>query len=96
MIMRTLINTFKFLLIFTAGLSLFAASAYAGWSTEIVDSEGCVGTQTSLVIDNNGHLHITYFDNTNYDLKYAYFAGAESFFYFFLFISFINRRQKTD
>ena len=37
----------------------------------IIDSNGDVGKFTSIAIDSNGFKHISYYDNTNDDLKYA-------------------------
>ena len=37
----------------------------------IVDSSGTVGVHTSIAIDSRGYKHISYYDETNKDLKYA-------------------------
>ena len=42
------------------------------WNIYNVDSSGDQGRYTSLALDNEGNRHISYFDNTNKDLKYAY------------------------
>jgi len=42
-----------------------------GWSMEIVDSAGSVGAYTSIALDSGNNPHISYWDSTNYDLKYA-------------------------
>jgi hypothetical protein len=41
------------------------------WQIQTIDSLGSVGSFTSIVIDNNNKLHISYLDNVNNDLKYA-------------------------
>ncbi|MFX1263018.1 MAG: PKD domain-containing protein [Promethearchaeota archaeon] len=47
------------------------------WQIEVVDSEGNVGSSSSLVLDSNDNPHISYSDGTNYDLKYARWTGIE-------------------
>ncbi len=46
----------------------------SGWHIETVDSVGSWfwGDHTSLTLDEGGHAHISYYDETNEDLKYAY------------------------
>jgi ribosomal protein S27E len=47
------------------------------WHTEIVDSNGNVGSFTSMVLDDQDHPHISYFDESNYWLKYAKWTGND-------------------
>ena len=44
----------------------------SGWHVETVDSREYVGLYTSLALDGSGYPHISYFDFTNGDLRYAY------------------------
>ncbi|UCD91832.1 MAG: PKD domain-containing protein [Methanobacteriota archaeon] len=46
------------------------------WHVYVVDSEGIVGAGTSIEVDSNNIPHISYFDLTYEDLKYAKWIGA--------------------
>ena len=47
------------------------------WSTPVsLDSTGWVGLDTSLAIDSNDHLHVTYQDNSNANLAYVTYDGS--------------------
>jgi len=44
------------------------------WNLTIVDSNGDVGNSSSIVLDSKGSPHISYYDYTNGDLKYAWYG----------------------
>jgi hypothetical protein len=43
-----------------------------GWLTEVVDANLDVGWYASMAIDNNGHIHIAYYDAKFKDLRFAW------------------------
>ncbi|MED5291045.1 MAG: Ig domain-containing protein, partial [Candidatus Thermoplasmatota archaeon] len=48
-----------------------SCSSASSWTTSTIDSVGNVGSRTSIAIDSNDAVHISYHDITNGDLKYA-------------------------
>lgn len=50
---------------------LVSAPPDSEWSIQTVDSEGNVGYYTSIALDSSDRPHISYYDETNDDLKYA-------------------------
>lgn|GEM_PF-5131349 len=65
-------KTFVFAtLLFTLHLIINYRFLWADWLIETVDSKGVVGGGTSIALDTNGCPHISYWDWTNGDLKYA-------------------------
>ncbi|HUT97736.1 MAG TPA: T9SS type A sorting domain-containing protein [bacterium] len=57
-------------------LVLVSTSLAGEWRIETVDSTDNVGKFTSLALDSSGYPHISYYDYTNIDLKYARWDGA--------------------
>ena len=58
---------------------LLAVTVHASalvWEIQTVES-GNVGRYTSLALDSSDYPHISYYDSTNYNLKYAYWDGAD-------------------
>ena len=56
---------------FWLAILLIPAVALTAWQTETVDDGIDTGTYTSIVVDNDGHLHVSYYDEYHQDLKYA-------------------------
>ena len=53
------------------------ALADSAWNIQTVDSTGNIGCHgTSLALDAGGNAHISYYDSTNADLKYAAWTGS--------------------
>lgn len=50
----------------------FASLKESGWIFEIIDTEGSVGGEALLALDENEHSHILYVDDGNQALKYAF------------------------
>ena len=46
------------------------------WNVETVDTPGALGENVSVCTGSNGNPHIIYEDNTNSNLKYAYWVGT--------------------
>ena len=51
------------------------ALANSSWNIQTVDSTCDVGRTTSIALDKTGHSHISYWDYTNGELKYASYNG---------------------
>ncbi len=49
----------------------YATNASGEWVTEIVDPSPNSGIGASIAVDNEGYVHISYYDNGNSSLKYA-------------------------
>ncbi len=51
-------------------LGIGATNASGSWVTTTIDSAGNVGEATSIAVDSNNKVHISYYDRTNGGLKY--------------------------
>jgi hypothetical protein len=60
----------------TAAVKTTPVVAAGVWHSETVDSPGDVGLYNSLQLTPTGWPAISYFDYTNYDLKYAYKSAS--------------------
>ena len=58
-------------------LSVFKKAQAADWTIETVDSVGIVGWESSLALDSSNNPQISYYDSTNYDLKYTHKSGND-------------------
>jgi len=55
----------------------YATNSSGSWQTFVIDSAGDVGSYTSIALDSNDKVHISYFADLIGDLKYATNAEAE-------------------
>jgi len=60
-------------LVFLVNISAHGQS----WSVGVVDSGGDVGRHCSIDVDSDGFPHISYYDNTNGNLKYVKWTGTD-------------------
>ncbi len=63
-------------LVAVIGLVVVAPVRADYWHIQTVDSPGNVGLSTSVALDDSGYAHISYWDYSNGDLKYAAWDGS--------------------
>jgi len=69
---RIVIVLFAVLAVAMHGLDSKRKDIFADtWTIETVNSSSDVGEHKSIAIDASDNIHISYYDNTNKDLKYA-------------------------
>ncbi len=64
-------------LIFVMLISSMFYASNGAWQTETVDDGIEVGKYTSVAVDSNGGIHVSYYDEFHEDLKYAYYNGSQ-------------------
>ena len=62
--------------IFVLCIVMSSSIALADWTIETVDDSALVGRYSSLAIDSLDWPHISYYDETNGNLKYTYRTGT--------------------
>ncbi|MHA2427639.1 MAG: hypothetical protein ACXADB_06420 [Candidatus Hermodarchaeia archaeon] len=66
-----------FLSFFISSVIVTVHAAPSFWSIETVDLSGENGGYTSLALDASGYPHISYYDDINDDLKFAWWTGSD-------------------
>ncbi len=64
------------MLLGTMNLSIDTARGAEEWNFETIDSDGYVGRFNSIAVDMNSRPRISYYDDTNGNLKYAAWTGS--------------------
>jgi hypothetical protein len=61
---------------YNCGELRYATYDGATWNSTVVDASADVGEYSSLALDNAGHPHISYYDDTHMRLKYTRYDGS--------------------